>query len=128
HTSSTRDWSSDVCSSDLVLVGICMERSLEMVVALLGILKAGGAYVPLDPGYPKQRLSFMLKDARAPLLLTQRRLLATLPQHEAQVFCLDSDWAMVIEESTENPIGAASAEKLAYVIYTSGSTGNPKGV
>ena len=73
--------------------GVCLEHSLEMVIALLGVLKAGGVYVPLDPAYPKERLAFMLEDAQAPVLLTQERLVAGLPEHEARVVCLDSGWA-----------------------------------
>ena len=111
-----------------VLVGICVERSLEMVVGLLGILKAGGAYVPLDPVYPPERLSFLLEDSRAPVLLTQERFRESLPVHEAQVVCLDADWEKVAREGIENLTGRATAEDLAYVIYTSGSTGRPKGV
>ncbi|MEP0859278.1 amino acid adenylation domain-containing protein [Trichocoleus sp. DQ-U1] len=109
-----------------VLVGICMERSLEMVVALLGILKAGGAYVPLDPTYPKERLAFMLADAQVSLLLTQQYLVNQLPQHQA-IICLDPEWETITQEGTENPISSATPENLAYVIYTSGSTGKPKG-
>src|SRR5262249_202602 len=75
-----------------VMVGICVERSLEMVVGLLGILKAGGAYVPLDPNYPRERLAFMLDDAKVPVLVTQERLLDLLPETQAQVVCLDRDW------------------------------------
>lgn len=111
-----------------VRVGICVERSLEMVVGLLGILKAGGAYVPLDPTYPEERLRFMLDDAGAPVLLTEERLVATLPEHAAAVVRLDADWEMIARESEANPDGGARAENLAYVIYTSGSTGQPKGV
>ncbi len=111
-----------------VLVAVCLERSLEMVIGLLGILKAGGAYVPLDPAYPKERLSFMLKDAQAPVLLTQKRLVAGLPECEARVICLDSGWEAIASESGENPISSTTPENLAYVIYTSGSTGQPKGV
>jgi aspartate racemase len=110
------------------LVAICLERSLEMVIGLLGILKAGGAYVPLDPAYPKERLAFMLKDARVPVLLTQERLLAGLPECEARVICLDSGWEAIASESGENPINATTPENVAYVIYTSGSTAQPKGV
>src|SRR5215212_3099852 len=109
-----------------VLVGILMERSVEMVVSLLAVLKAGGAYVPLDPQYPAERVAFMLADTSAPVLLTQQRLLASLPAHEAQVICvdqLDQDG-----ESTANPESEVSSANLAYVIYTSGSTGRPKGV
>jgi non-ribosomal peptide synthetase component F len=111
-----------------VLVGICIERSIEMVVGLLGIMKAGGAYVPLDPEYPQERLAYMLADAKAPVLLTQQRLVDGLPEHQAQVFCLDSDWGIVSEESATNPINQTTVDDLAYVIYTSGSTGKPKGV
>jgi amino acid adenylation domain-containing protein len=111
-----------------VLVGICVERSLDMVVGLLGILKAGGAYVPLDPAYPQERLAFMLTDARAPVLLTQQALLESLPQHTARTVCLDTDWKEIALESDENHVSGAGGNNLAYVIYTSGSTGKPKGV
>ncbi|WP_445301309.1 amino acid adenylation domain-containing protein [Microcoleus sp. Pol11C2] len=110
-----------------VLVGICVERSLEMVVGLLAILKAGGAYVPLDPAYPPDRLAFMLKDAAIPILLTQKRLLETLPENSARVACLDAGWE-AISSSTEPAAGLQNSSNLAYVIYTSGSTGKPKGV
>ncbi len=109
------------------LVGICMERSLEMVTGLLGILKAGGAYVPLDPGYPAERLGFMMADARMPVLLTQERLVDKLPPHEAEVICLDAGWFAIARESRERPAAAITPQNLAYVIYTSGSTGKPKG-
>jgi amino acid adenylation domain-containing protein len=111
-----------------VLIGVCMEPSLEMIVALLGILKAGGAYVPLDPTYPKERLAFMLQDSGVPALLTQKRLLSGLPEHEARVICLDSDWKLIANESDENPDSEAADGELAYVMYTSGSTGKAKGV
>jgi len=111
-----------------VLVALCLERSLEMVIGLLGILKAGGAFVPLDPAYPKERLAFMLKDAQVPVLLTQERLVAGLPEQEAKVICLDSGWETIARESGENPGISTLPENLAYVIYTSGSTGQPKGV
>jgi amino acid adenylation domain-containing protein len=111
-----------------VLVAICLERSLEMVIGLLGILKAGGAYVPLDPAYPQERLAFMLRDAQVPVLLTRKRLAAELAEHDAKVICLDSGWETIACESGENPGGLARPENLAYVIYTSGSTGQPKGV
>jgi len=110
-----------------VLVGICVERSLEMVVGLLGILKAGGAYVPLDPEYPKERLAFQLEDTKARVLLTQERLLGDLPEHDGRVICLDRDWAKIARESEANLESGVTAENLAYVIYTSGSTGQPKG-
>jgi amino acid adenylation domain-containing protein len=111
-----------------VLVAICVDRSIEMVVGLLGILKAGGAYVPLDPAYPKERLAFMLEDAQVPLLLTQEHLVQQLPDSNAQRVCLDSEWGIIAKESEDNPDGGANPENLAYVIYTSGSTGKPKGV
>jgi amino acid adenylation domain-containing protein len=111
-----------------VLVGICVERSVEMVVGLLGILKAGGAYVPLDPAYPGERLAFMLEDSEVPILLTQQRLIEGLPKHEAKVVCLDADWILTAADDTENPTSNVTPDQLAYVIYTSGSTGQPKGV
>ena len=111
-----------------VLVAVCLERSLEVVVGLLGILKAGGAYVPLDPAYPKERLAFMLKDARPPVLLTREGLVAGLVDQSAKVICLDPISDAIASESGENPGNATRPEDLAYVIYTSGSTGQPKGV
>ena len=111
-----------------VLVGICMERSLEMVIGLLGVLKAGGAYVPLDPSYPAERLAFMLEDAQAPVLLTQQRLREVLPAHKATSIYLDSDWDTIAQEEDTNPASDVRPLHLAYVIYTSGSTGKPKGV
>lgn len=113
-----------------VLVGICVERSLEMIIGVLGVLKAGGAYVPIDPTYPQERLAFMLHDSQAGVLLTQARLLAGLPPHQAevaQVLCLDADWPAISQERKANPESQAAADNLAYVIYTSGSTGKPKG-
>jgi amino acid adenylation domain-containing protein len=110
-----------------VLVGICVERSLEMVIGLLGILKAGGAYVPLDPTYPAERLAFMMSDAQVPVLLTTESLIARLPQHSASVVCLDTAQATLASELDENPDSGVQFEHLAYVIYTSGSTGQPKG-
>ncbi len=110
-----------------VLVGICVERSPEMVVGLLAILKAGGAYVPLDPDYPADRLAFMLEDTAAPVLLSQRHLLGSLPVGVAEVLCLDESSVYDGFPDT-NPGPAATATDLAYVIYTSGSTGQPKGV
>ena len=110
------------------LVGICVERSLEMVVGLLGILKAGGAYLPLDPTYPQERLAFMLQDANTPVLLTQQHLLSQLPMTTAQVVCLDRDWPLIATLPSTTLVNTVQAEHLAYVIYTSGSTGRPKGV
>jgi amino acid adenylation domain-containing protein/thioester reductase-like protein len=109
------------------LVGICVERSLELVVAILGVLKAGGAYVPLDPAYPRERLAFMIEDARLPVLLTQASLLDQLPDHQAQVVCLDRDWPAIARHEPSAPPSGATPQNLAYVIYTSGSTGRPKG-
>ena len=111
-----------------VLVGIHMEPCLEMAVGLFGILKAGGAYVPLDPTYPRERLAFMLEDAKVPIVLTQRRLAEGLPEHWGTSVYLDSGWESIARESEESPASGALAENLAYVIYTSGSTGRPKGV
>ena len=111
-----------------VLVGICVERSLEMVVGLLGILKAGGAYVPLDPHYPKERLCYMLADSDVELLLTQSSLSTSLPEHQAKVVCLDTDWGAIAQHSQNDLKEKIAQENLAYVIYTSGSTGKPKGV
>ena len=118
------------------LVGICLERSPEMVIGLLAILKAGGAYVPLDPAYPRERLEFMLSDAEVEVLLTsvgavrEPPLLSTLPQmtHVTNVVCLDRDWEVISQKADQNPVAAAQPHHLAYVIYTSGSTGEPKGV
>ena len=110
------------------LVGICVERSLEMIVGLLGILKASGAYVPLDPDYPIERIIFMLEDAAVKVLLTQQKLINKLPEHQAQLICLDADWELISQFSQDNPITDVQATNLAYVIYTSGSTGQPKGV
>jgi amino acid adenylation domain-containing protein len=111
-----------------VLVGICVERSVDMIVGLLGILKAGGAYVPLDPSYPRDRLAFMLEDAQVSVLLTQEKLQSKLPNLPTKVICIDKDWDIIAQESKENPKTNTVADNLAYVIYTSGSTGTPKGV
>src|ERR1035438_2521838 len=110
------------------LVGICVERSLEMVVALLGILKAGGAYVPLDPAYPSDRIQYVLDDAHVMLLLTHDSLLGSLPTTSAEVICLDPEWRAFQDEDTGPVTTDVKPENLAYVIYTSGSTGKPKGV
>jgi amino acid adenylation domain-containing protein len=111
-----------------VLVGICVERSLEMIVGLLGILKAGGAYVPLDPSYPSERLAHMLSDSQMTVLVTQHDLVSILPEHEAKIVCLDTDRNIVSQEIEENLLSDATPDQLIYVIYTSGSTGKPKGV
>ncbi|HEY9613103.1 non-ribosomal peptide synthetase, partial [Allocoleopsis sp.] len=126
--------------SSEVLVGICLERSVEMIVGLLGILKAGGAYVPLDPTYPQERLNFMLEDAQLSILLTHSVLAPLFKggwgdrtqcsdrQHQLSVICLDKDADSITQQSQDNPISHVTPENLAYVIYTSGSTGKPKGV
>ncbi len=108
-----------------VKVGFCVERSLEMVVGLLGILKAGGAYVPIDPTYPPERISFLLEDAQVPVLVTQASLTSQLP-HRAKVVCLDADWENITNSKATSV--DIKPDNLAYVIYTSGSTGKPKGV
>jgi amino acid adenylation domain-containing protein len=111
-----------------MVVGLCVERSLEMVVGLLGILKAGGAYLPLDPEYPAERLAFMLQDAAAPVVLTQAALDERLPSHWGRTLCLDADWPSVAALPDTPVASGAGPQNLAYVIYTSGSTGRPKGV
>jgi amino acid adenylation domain-containing protein len=124
------------------LVGICIERSIETVVGLLGILKAGGAYVPLDPAYPRERLAFMLKDAQVSVLLTQEKLIedigwkviddssprSPVPRPEMKLVCLDTNWETIHGETAQNIGSEVKPDNLAYVIYTSGSTGQPKGV
>jgi aspartate racemase len=111
-----------------VLVGICMERSVEMLIGLLGILKAGGAYVPLDLAYPKERLAFMLRDSQPLILLTQQSLVERIPAEEVKVICLDGDWAAIAQNSGENPVPNETPENIAYMIYTSGTMAKPKGV
>ncbi|MCY1043070.1 amino acid adenylation domain-containing protein, partial [Corallococcus sp. bb12-1] len=108
-------------------VGLCVERSIEMVVGLLGVLKAGAAYVPIDPSYPKDRIAFMLADAAPRVLLTQQRLVSQLPATQARLLCLDSDGASVARQPTDAPEVPLTPGHPAYVIYTSGSTGQPKG-
>jgi natural product biosynthesis luciferase-like monooxygenase protein len=111
-----------------VRVGVSVERSLDVVIAILGVQKAGGAYVPMDPTYPAERIAFMLSDAQAPVLVTQRAVLDGLPAHEAKDVLVDEDWP-TIEAGPATPVeSGVRPEHLAYVIYTSGSTGKPKGV
>jgi amino acid adenylation domain-containing protein/non-ribosomal peptide synthase protein (TIGR01720 family) len=109
-------------------VALFFERSLEVVIGILGVLKAGGAYLPLDPVIPKDRLAYMLADARPLALITQRRLLRELPDHMIPTICLDSDADAILEESGVSPPSQVTPENLVYIIYTSGSTGKPKGV
>ena len=111
-----------------VIVGLCVERSLEMIVALIGILKAGGAYLPLDPEYPPARLQFMLFDSQIPLLLTQHSLIDKLPNHQGQTVFLEEIWEKTAQYSQDNLTAKVTPSNLANVIYTSGSTGKPKGV
>ncbi len=109
------------------LVGLFVERSLDLLVGLLGILKAGGAYVPMDPQYPQARLAFMMQDAGAAVIVTQENLAAQHPMPNAKLVCLDTDWPTIASEPKTNPANFTKPENLAYVIYTSGSTGTPKG-
>ncbi len=111
-----------------VPVAVCVERSLELVIALLGILKAGGAYVPLDPAFPASRLAFMLRDTEANVLVTQQKFAGLLPEPPRHVIVLDGGAESIGQAPTSHPIDRATAENLAYITYTSGSTGTPKGV
>ena len=111
-----------------VLVGLCIERSLDLPVALLAILKAGGAYVPLDPAYPPPRLAFVLEDTRATVLITERHIVEALPPHRASVVLLEGEWLTDPALPEDEPNSGVGLDNLAHVIYTSGSTGTPKGV
>lgn len=110
------------------LVGVCVQRSLEMVIAVLAILKAGGAYLPLDPTYPAERLQFMIEDAGVPIIVTEERLQNRIPSQWTQLILIDADWAEIDTQSEDALSSSVDANNLAYVIYTSGSTGTPKGV
>jgi amino acid adenylation domain-containing protein/thioester reductase-like protein len=110
------------------LVGVCIERSLEMVVVLLAVLKAGGAYIPLDPSYPTERIAFMLEDSALPITIVKQAQLENLPQNSVRVIVLEQEWETIDLYSTENPVSTVTADNAAYTIYTSGSTGKPKGV
>lgn len=110
------------------LVGICVERSPQMIIALLAILKAGGAYLPLDTSLPQERLNFILEDAQVSVLLTQEKLLKHFEDFSNPIICIDKDWTTITQHSQENPTSCLTFDNLAYVIYTSGSTGKPKGV
>ncbi|AVZ31266.1 non-ribosomal peptide synthetase [Nodularia spumigena] len=107
------------------LVGICVERSLELIISILAVLKAGGAYVPLDPAYPQERLNFILQDAQLPIILTQQHFITKLLPTSAKIICTDID---IHSQPSDNPSSSVKSDNLAYVIYTSGSTGKPKGV
>lgn len=111
-----------------VLVGTCLDRSVEFLIAMLGILKTGGAYLPLDPSYPRERLLFMLENARAQVLITRRSFKNALPERGIRVVCLESEFESIATENQEDRVNPACGDNLAYVIYTSGSTGRPKGV
>src|SRR5262249_1627397 len=110
-----------------VRVGILLERSVEMVVAVLGVLKAGGAYVPMDLKAPAERVAFMLEDAQVPLLLCTQAKRDIFPNYQGQSICLDSEWEQIAQQGTKNLPVRVTPENLVYVIYTSGSTGRPKG-
>lgn len=111
-----------------VRVGICMDRSLEMLVAIYGVLKAGGVYVPIDPYHPAERMAFTMEDSNVPLMLTQARWVAHLPAQMEDVICLDTEWERMAGRSIENPGGTFSPDNMISILYTSGSTGKPKGV
>jgi amino acid adenylation domain-containing protein len=111
-----------------VLVGICLERSLELAIAILGILKAGGVCVPLDPTYPEERLAFMREDTQIRILLTIESLLEVTPKYIDHIVCLDTEWASIALEVRITPANTVTSDNLAFVFYTSGSTGKPKGV
>ncbi|MBE9031628.1 amino acid adenylation domain-containing protein [filamentous cyanobacterium LEGE 11480] len=110
------------------LVGVALDRSINLFVAFLGVLKSGAAYVSLDPSYAQERRAYTLNDAQAQLVLTQESLLSLIPQTAAPVIPLDRDWSVIDQYSPNNPVAVATPDNLAYVLYTSGSTGNPKGV
>ncbi len=111
-----------------ICVSLFMERSTEVIVGLLGILKAGGAYLPLDPDSPQERIAFMLKETRASVILTQKKLLSNLPAHAGLVVCMEDASEDIARESDHNPVSGVALNNLAYIIFTSGSTGKPKGV
>ena len=110
------------------LVGICVERSPQTIIAMLAVLKAGGAYVPLDPSYPRERIELMVEDSEISILFTEDKLSKNFAPDSVQMVCVDTDKLSISEESTNNLYTPTTADNLAYVIYTSGSTGKPKGV
>ncbi len=109
-------------------VGICLERSVDLLVGVLGVLKAGGTYLALDPAYPAERIAYILQDSQPQVLLTQASVLPSLPAVAARVLCPDSERQAIAQQPESNPDGTANAGNLAYILYTSGSTGRPKGV
>ncbi|HEY0735639.1 MAG TPA: amino acid adenylation domain-containing protein, partial [Herpetosiphonaceae bacterium] len=111
-----------------VRVGVYLDRTADLLVALLAVLKAGGCYVPLDPAYPAERIQFMLADTQAPVILTDRQHRARLPEHTAHTICFDAEWPRIAQHASTDPVTAVQPANLAYLIYTSGSTGRPKGV
>ncbi len=110
------------------LVGIFVERSLDMIIGILGILKAGGAYVPLDINYPQERITYLIEDTQLSIVLTQSKFIEQLPKFIPNTICLDQDWSIIAKQSTVSPLVEVDQHNLAYIIYTSGSTGQPKGV
>lgn len=110
------------------IVGLCCERSIEMIIGLLGILKSGAAYLPLDPFYPEERIAFMLEDAKVPVVVTQEALLDRFNESDTTIMCMDRDWPVIAQQPENNPDHMNTPENIAYVIYTSGTTGRPKGV
>ncbi|HEY9621484.1 MAG TPA: amino acid adenylation domain-containing protein, partial [Crinalium sp.] len=109
-------------------IGLCLERSPDLIVAILAVLKAGGAYVPLDPAYPRERLALMVEDSQLAVLITHHKYLSSLPPHSGVTLCMDTDGQAIAQENSSNPAPLADSGHLAYIIYTSGSTGRPKGV
>ncbi len=110
------------------MVGVHVERSLDMLVALFAVLKAGAAYVPMDPAFPRERLGFMIEDAEMPVIISQSTLADQLPDHAAQIVLIDTQWSQIAQNADQNLPNLATGDNLAYVIFTSGSTGRPKGV
>jgi len=110
------------------MAGIFMERSIDMIIGMLGILKAGAVYVPIDTSYPKERIAFIMDDTKTPALLTQQSLAADLPESQSLILNMDINRDKIDRESVENPPTLTNADDRAYIIYTSGSTGKPKGV
>ena len=110
------------------IIGIFIDRSIEMIVTILGILKTGGAYLPLDPSYPYSRISFMIDDSQVKIILTKDELLEKIPNQDVEIISINGEWELISKENSSNPVSNSMPNNLAYIIYTSGSTGNPKGV